>query len=112
MFTFDPPWIVPTFTVARTLDNPFLDRFLNRFREAKGQFIVDKQGSAGQIDDVLARGGKLVLLGDQHAGPKGCWVDFFGRQASCHLQSVIDRLSRRERATAKTIAQNFPGQEL
>jgi Kdo2-lipid IVA lauroyltransferase/acyltransferase len=80
---------VPTFTVARTLDNPFLDRFLNRFREAKGQFIVGKDGSAGQIDDVLSRGGKLVLLGDQHAGPKGCWVDFFGRQASCHKAIAV-----------------------
>jgi KDO2-lipid IV(A) lauroyltransferase len=80
---------VPTFTVARTLDNPFLDRFLNRFREAKGQFIVDKQGSARQIDSVLAHGGKLVLLGDQHAGPKGCWVDFFGRQASCHKAIAV-----------------------
>ena len=84
---------VPTFTVARTLDNPFLDRFLNRFREAKGQFIVDKHGSAGQIDEVLARGGKLVLLGDQHAGPKGCWVDFFGRQASCHKAIAVFPLS-------------------
>lgn len=80
---------VPTFTVARTLDNPFLDRFLNRFREAKGQFIVDKQGSARQIDSVLVHGGKLVLLGDQHAGPKGCWVDFFGRQASCHKAIAV-----------------------
>jgi KDO2-lipid IV(A) lauroyltransferase len=80
---------VPTFTVARTLDNPYLDHFLNRFREAKGQFIVGKQGSAGQIDDVLKRGGKLVLLGDQHAGPKGCWVDFFGRQASCHKAIAV-----------------------
>ena len=24
------------------------------------------------------------VLGDQHAGDKGCWVDFFGRPASCH----------------------------
>jgi KDO2-lipid IV(A) lauroyltransferase len=80
---------VPTFTVARTLDNPFVDRFLNRFREAKGQYIVEKQGSARQIDDVLAQGGKLVLLGDQHAGPKGCWVDFFGRPASCHKAIAV-----------------------
>ena len=33
---------------------------------------------------VLDRGGVLSLLGDQHAGPKGCWVDFLGRPASCH----------------------------
>jgi Kdo2-lipid IVA lauroyltransferase/acyltransferase len=80
---------VPTFTVARTLDNPFVDKYLNRFREAKGQFIVEKQGSARQIDDVLAQGGKLVLLGDQHAGPKGCWVEFFGRPASCHKAIAV-----------------------
>ena len=80
---------VPTFTIARTLDNPYLNAFLNRFREAKGQFIVAKQGSAGQIDDVLAQGGKLVLLGDQHAGPKGCWVDFLGRPASCHKAIAV-----------------------
>jgi len=80
---------VPTFTVARTLDNPFLDRFLNKFRECKGQFIVEKTGSARQIDDVLIHGGKLVLLGDQSAGPKGCWVDFFGRPASCHKAIAV-----------------------
>jgi KDO2-lipid IV(A) lauroyltransferase len=84
---------LPTFTVARTLDNPYLDAFVNRFREAKGQFIVDKSGSAGQIDEVLARGGKLLLLGDQHAGPKGCWVEFFGRPASCHKAIAVFPLS-------------------
>src|SRR5262245_8830805 len=74
----------PTFTVARTLDNPYLDRYVNRFREAKGQFILPKIGSAPQADAVLATGGTLVLLGDQHAGKKGCWVEFLGRPASCH----------------------------
>ena len=74
----------PTFTVARTLDNPYLDTFVNRFREAKGQYILPKIGSAPQADAVLTTGGTLVLLGDQHAGPKGCWVEFMGRPASCH----------------------------
>ena len=73
-----------TFTVARTLDNPYLDAFVNRFRQWKGQFILPKIGSAPQADAVLSTGGTLVLLGDQHAGPKGCWVDFLGRPASCH----------------------------
>jgi KDO2-lipid IV(A) lauroyltransferase len=71
-------------TVARTLDNPYLDRYINRFRESQGQFILPKVGSAPQADAVLASGGLLGLLGDQHAGDRGCWVDFLGRPASCH----------------------------
>lgn len=74
----------PSFTVARTLDNPYLDRYINSFRGANGQFILPKQGSSGQVQAVLASGGILSLLGDQHAGPKGCWVEFLGRLASCH----------------------------
>jgi KDO2-lipid IV(A) lauroyltransferase len=74
----------PSHTVARTLDNPLLDRFVNRFRAANGQYILPKQGSAGAVDALLAAGGLLMVLGDQHAGPKGCWVDFFGKPASYH----------------------------
>lgn len=74
----------PSFTIARRLDNPYLDRFVNHFRGLKGQFILPKIGSAPQVERVLAAGGTLSLLGDQHAGDKGCWVDFLGRPASCH----------------------------
>lgn len=74
----------PTFTIARPLDNPYLDRLLNEFRGLKGQRVLSKTGSAGQVTEVLASGGTLALLGDQNAGPKGCWVEFFGRPASSH----------------------------
>ncbi len=74
----------PTYTVARTLDNPYLDRFLNRFRASTGQYMIPKQGGYDQIVDVLARGGTMTFLADQYAGPKGCWVEFFGRTASVH----------------------------
>jgi KDO2-lipid IV(A) lauroyltransferase len=74
----------PSFTVARPLDNPYLDRFVNDFRGRTGQYILAKRGSSGDIDNVLARGGLLALLGDQYAGRKGCWVEFFGRPASSH----------------------------
>lgn len=74
----------PSYTVARTLDNRFLDRYINQFRGAKGQHILPKDGSAQQIDHLLASAGTLVFLADQHAGPKGCWVPFFGRPASTH----------------------------
>jgi KDO2-lipid IV(A) lauroyltransferase len=74
----------PTFTIARPLDNPFLHRFLTDFRRATGQFMLPTKGSAQQVQAVLDAGGTLGLLGDQYAGPKGCWVEFFGRPASCH----------------------------
>lgn len=74
----------PSFTVARTFDNPHVNRFINRFRGKNGQYILPKQGSSAQVQAVLASGGVLSLLGDQYAGPKGCWVEFLGRPASCH----------------------------
>jgi KDO2-lipid IV(A) lauroyltransferase len=85
----------PTFTVARPLDNIYLHRFLTRFRQATGQFMLPKQGSAKQLDAILQSGGTMMLLGDQSAGPKGVWVEFFGRPASCHkavaLFSLVNR---------------------
>lgn len=83
----------PSTTIARQLDNPFLDRYINRFRASAGQSILPKQGCAPQVDAVLRAGGTLSLLGDQHAGEKGCWVDFLGRPASCHKAVALFTLS-------------------
>jgi KDO2-lipid IV(A) lauroyltransferase len=74
----------PSFTVARNLDNPYLDRFVGRFRGASGQYMIPKNGGYDQILQVLAAGGTMAFLADQYAGPKGCWVEFFGRPASAH----------------------------
>ncbi len=74
----------PTYTVARQLDNPYLDRFVGRFRGATGQYILPKKGGYDGILEVLARGGVITFLSDQYAGRKGCWVEFFGRPASTH----------------------------
>jgi KDO2-lipid IV(A) lauroyltransferase len=74
----------PTYTVARRLDNRYLDRFVNDFRGRTGQFMLPKKGSRDMIQEVLERGGILTLLGDQAAGEKACWVNFFGRPASTH----------------------------
>lgn len=74
----------PTYTVARELDNRFLDRWVNQFRGRTGQYMLPKRGSGAEIKQVLDSGGILTLLGDQSAGKKGCWVQFFGRPASTH----------------------------
>jgi KDO2-lipid IV(A) lauroyltransferase len=83
----------PSFTIARSLDNPYLDRFIKRFRESTGQFMLPKHGCARQVDAILRSGGTLSLLGDQHAGDKGCWVDFLGRPASCHKAVAVFTLT-------------------
>jgi KDO2-lipid IV(A) lauroyltransferase len=74
----------PTYTVARELDNKYLDRFINDFRGRTGQYMLPKKGSGADIQKVLERGGILTLLGDQHAGQRQCWVNFFGKLASTH----------------------------
>jgi KDO2-lipid IV(A) lauroyltransferase len=81
------------YSVARELDNPFLDRFVTRFREARGQVILPKKGSAPDVALVLENNGVIGLLGDQAAGPRGCWVDFFGRPASVHKAIGVFSLS-------------------
>ncbi|NIP68673.1 MAG: lipid A biosynthesis acyltransferase, partial [Planctomycetales bacterium] len=83
----------PTFTVARPLDNPRLDRFLNSFRGSNGQLVLAKRGTADRIDRLLAGGGSLVVLADQAAGPNGYWIEFFGRPASTHKAIALFALA-------------------
>ncbi|HWE37441.1 MAG TPA: lysophospholipid acyltransferase family protein [Isosphaeraceae bacterium] len=74
----------PPNSVARTLDNPLLDRFLRMFRERTGQRLIPKTGGYEQMLDVLRGGGVLSFIADQDAGQNGMFVDFFGRPASTH----------------------------
>lgn len=74
----------PTYSVARTLDNPYLNDFVKMFREASGQFLIPKNDGYDQILEVLTRRDVMAFLADQSAGPKGCWVDFFGKKASTY----------------------------
>ena len=81
------------FSVARELDNPLLDRFVTKFRESRGQKILPKKGSAPDVAQVLDENGAIGLLGDQAAGPRGCWVEFFGQPASVHKAIGVFSLS-------------------
>lgn len=83
----------PSFTIARPLDNPYLHRFFLRIRGRFGQFILPKEGVAPFVDHVLKNNGVMTVLGDQHGGPKGCWVDFFGQPASCHKALAVFTLT-------------------
>ena len=75
----------PTFAIARKLDNPYLNEFLlHGFRQRSGQRILYKDGDFERIQAVLSGGGAVATLGDQDAGRRGLFVDFFGRPASTH----------------------------
>lgn len=79
----------PTFSVARKLDNPYLDKFIGEFRGKTGQFIIDKNTGYEDILDVLAHKGIMAFLADQSAGRKGAWVKFFGRPASAYKAMAL-----------------------
>jgi KDO2-lipid IV(A) lauroyltransferase len=70
--------------IARPLDNPFVDNYLRRLRESMGQRLLSKSGDLERIMAVLEAGGTLATLVDQDAGPRGQFVEFFGRPASTH----------------------------
>ncbi len=72
----------PLTSVARPLDNPFLDRWVVRLREHLGQEIIFKEGASREMLRVIRRGGYLAVLVDQSAGRHGIPVPFFGRPAS------------------------------
>ncbi|MBX9624675.1 MAG: hypothetical protein K2X82_12780 [Gemmataceae bacterium] len=73
-----------TYAIARVLDNPRLERFLKRLRQGTGQELIAKKDDFGRLTGLLAGGGKVATLADQDAGPRGVFVDFFGRPASTH----------------------------
>jgi KDO2-lipid IV(A) lauroyltransferase len=75
--------------VARRLDNPYLDRFLKRFRRATGQALLDKSEDYEKIKATLESGGHLGMVGDQDAGPRGLFVEFFGRPASTYKSIAL-----------------------
>lgn len=73
-----------SFAIARDLDNKYLHDFLLRFRQWSGQTILSKHGDFDRIQHVLATEQLLISVGDQSAGPRGYFVEFFGRPASAH----------------------------
>lgn len=86
---------IPTWTVGKTIGNPYIDGFVRRFRSIRGQHLLPFEGSANQVSEVLAENEILTLLGDQHAGRRGVWVEFFGRPASCHKALALFTLTQK-----------------
>lgn len=73
-----------TVAVMRPLDNPYLNRFIVESRRTHGLELLDKRGAASQAEELLREGALVGFIGDQDAGRKGIFVDFFGRPASTY----------------------------
>jgi Kdo2-lipid IVA lauroyltransferase/acyltransferase len=74
----------PPTSVARPLDNPYLNDHILDLREQTGQKILFKEGMTEEALAELRSGRPLGLIADQDAGRRGFFVDFFGRKASAY----------------------------
>ena len=72
------------YSIARPLDNKYINRYLLGVRNHAGQKIIDKKGAAEHMGEIVSDGGTLCFIVDQDAGRKGIFVDFFGRKASTY----------------------------
>ena len=70
--------------VMRPLDNVYLNRFVVQTRRMHGLAVLDKKGATAGAEEALEKGKLLAFIGDQDAGRKGLFVDFFGRPASTY----------------------------
>lgn len=75
---------IPPYSVARTLDNSYLNRYLAEFRRSTGQMLIPKKHAAPMLEEAMTRGLPVVILTDQFAGPRGLWVKSFGRDVSTY----------------------------
>ena len=69
-------------TIARPLDNAFLERDLARIRSRTGAAVLDRKRAAREMMHALSENAVIVLLPDQAVLPReGVLVPFLGRPA-------------------------------
>lgn len=72
----------PLGVVARDLDNPWLHDWFLKFRESSGNWMISKRGASTELVEAMEKQQSVSLLGDQDAGRRGVFTDFFGKPAS------------------------------
>ena len=72
------------YSIARPLDNRFINKYLYGVRQRAGQKIIDKKGAADLMEHLPSTGATICFIADQDAGRKGIFVDFFARKASTY----------------------------
>ena len=73
----------PMHVMVRTLDNPFLDRLVDRYRRRCGNHTIRKQEFGRSLLQALRDNKAVGILVDQNVSGEGSlFVDFFGIPAS------------------------------
>jgi len=86
---------IPLTAVMRPVDNPLINRYLERSRRAGGLSLLYKRGVSKVAGEVLDRGQPLCFIADQDAGQKGLFVEFFGRKASTYKSIGLLAIQKR-----------------
>ncbi|MGB2984802.1 MAG: lysophospholipid acyltransferase family protein, partial [Phycisphaerae bacterium] len=81
--------------IMRPLDNVYLNRFVVHSRRTHGLALLDTKGAMGGAEEILKEGKLLAFIGDQDAGRKGLFVDFFGQPASTYKSIGLLAMSSR-----------------
>jgi len=90
-------YLAPIGVVARPLDNPLVNDFLERARQATGNTVIYRKGGLRRILRTLESGQGVAILIDQHIhGKDATYVDFFGRPAA--TTTALAALALRTRA--------------
>ncbi len=74
--------ICPLSSIARKLDNPYLDRVVKKLRTASGNKIIYRDESPLKIVRELKGNGSVAVMMDQNTAKGGVFVDFFGKKAA------------------------------
>jgi KDO2-lipid IV(A) lauroyltransferase len=72
------------YSIARPIDNPYINKYLLSLRKHTGQKIIDKKGASDKMEQIVAEHASIGFIADQDAGKKGVFVDFFGKKASTY----------------------------
>jgi len=83
----------PMSVLARPLDNPGLNTWLERIRSSTGNTVLYRQGVIRKVMRELAANHCVAMLIDQHLQTDVVYVDYFGRPAA--TTSVLAALALR-----------------
>jgi lipopolysaccharide heptosyltransferase II len=98
---------VPCGVVFQRLGNPYIDAHVRRTRARLGLTLFERKDGFHKAIAMLAAGGGVGVLMDQHAGDAGVWCPLFGRLAS--TSPLAATLSLRSGAAIVPVTMNTDG---